>query len=118
MQNESLRPDAMDLYFQGSAFQNKGITPALMARARDFFVRALALDPDHIEAAVAAAHVDLATGSSSMADDGPAHFRAAEKALNNVLLRVPNHPELICSLEPFKFGQTALPEVSPNVGGR
>lgn len=88
----SLRPDATDLYFQGSAFLSKGITPALMARAKDFFVRALALDPDHIEAAVAAAHVDLATGSSSMADDGPAHFRAAEKALNNVLLRVPNHP--------------------------
>jgi tetratricopeptide (TPR) repeat protein len=27
-----------------------------------------------------------------MADDGPAHFRVAEKALNDVLLRVPNHP--------------------------
>ncbi len=42
----SLRPDAMDLYFQGRAFQGKGITPAVMARARDFFVRALALEPD------------------------------------------------------------------------
>jgi len=88
----SLRPDATDLYFQGRAFLSKGITPAVMAGARDFFVRALALDPDNIEAAVAAAHVDLAMGSSSMADDGPAHFRAAEKALNNVLLQVPNHP--------------------------
>ena len=88
----SLRPDAVDLYFQGRAFLNKGITPAVMARARDFFVRALALDPDNIEAAVAVAHVDLAMSSSSMADDGPAHLRAAEKALNNVLLRAPNHP--------------------------
>src|SRR5215468_1238934 len=49
----SLRPDAMDLYFQGRAFLNKGSTPAFMARARDFFVRALVLDPDNIEAAVA-----------------------------------------------------------------
>lgn len=88
----ALRPDAMDLYFQGRAFQNEGITPSVMARARDFFVRALALDPDHIEATVAAAHVDFAIGSSSMAEDGPAHFRAAEKALNDVLLRAPNHP--------------------------
>ena len=88
----SLRPDSMDLYFQGRAFQSKGITPAVMARARDFFVRALALDPDNIEAAVAVAHVDLAMGSSSMADDGPAHFTAAENALNDVLLRAPNHP--------------------------
>ena len=88
----SLRPDSMDLYFQGRAFLNKGITPALMARARDFFVRALALDSDNIEAAVAAAHVDFAMGSSPMTDDGPAHFRAAENALNSVLLRAPNHP--------------------------
>ena len=88
----SLRPDAMDLYFQGRAILNKGITPAVMAQARGFFVRALVLDPDHIEAAVAAAHVDFAMGSSSMADDGPALFRAAERALNSVLLRAPNHP--------------------------
>ncbi|WP_426616160.1 winged helix-turn-helix domain-containing tetratricopeptide repeat protein [Bradyrhizobium sp. McL0616] len=88
----SLRPDAMDLYFQGRAILNKGITPAVMAQARGFFMRALALDPDHIEAAVAAAHVDFAIGSSSMADDGPARFRAAENALNRVLLRAPNHP--------------------------
>ncbi len=27
-----------------------------------------------------------------MADDGPSHFTAAEKALNDVLLRAPNHP--------------------------
>jgi TolB-like protein len=88
----ALRPDAMDLYFQGRALQNQGITPAVMARAKDFFMRALALDPDHIEAAVAAAHVDFAIGSSSMAADGSAHFGAAEKALNHVLLRAPNHP--------------------------
>jgi TolB-like protein/class 3 adenylate cyclase len=88
----SPRPDATDLYFQGRAFLSKGITPAVMARARDFFERALALDPDNVEAAVGAAQVDMAVGSSSMAENGPAHFRAAEKALNNVLLRVPNHP--------------------------
>jgi TolB-like protein len=88
----SLRPDSMDLYFQGRAFQNKGITPALMAQARDFFVRALALDSDNIEAAVAAAHVDFAMGASHMTDDGLAHFSAAENALNSVLLRAPHHP--------------------------
>ena len=41
----SLRPDAMDLYFQGRAFLNKGVTPAFLARARDFFVRAWRLIP-------------------------------------------------------------------------
>ena len=88
----SLRPNAMDLYFQGRAFLNKGVTPAFLARAKDFFVRALALDPDNIEAAVAAAQVDVSVGSSFITDDGSVHFRTAENALNSVLLRAPNHP--------------------------
>jgi Tfp pilus assembly protein PilF len=87
-----LRPDAMDLYFQGKAFLNKGVTPALLARERDFFVRAVALDRDNIESAVAAAQVDVSMGSSFMTDDGSVHFKAAENALNCALLRAPNHP--------------------------
>jgi TolB-like protein len=88
----SLRPDSMDLYFQGRAFLNKGLTPALMARARDFFVRALTLDADNIEAAVAAAHVDFAIAASHMTDDGALHFKIAESTLNSVLSRAPHHP--------------------------
>jgi len=88
----SLRPDAMDLYFQGRAFLNKGVTPAFLARARDFLVRALALDPDNMEAAVAAAQVDVSVALAFIADDGPAHIKAAEDALNSVLLRAPSHP--------------------------
>ena len=42
----------MDLYFQGRACCNKGLTPEYMAQARGFFERALALDPDNIEALV------------------------------------------------------------------
>lgn len=87
-----LRPDAMDLYFQGKAFLNKGVTPEFLARAKDFFVRAVGLDPDNIEAAVAAAQVDVSMGSSFMTDDGSVHFKAAENALNCALLRAPNHP--------------------------
>jgi TolB-like protein len=87
-----LRPDAMDLYFQGKAFLNKGLTPAFLARAREFFLRAVALDPDNIEAAVAAAQVDVSMGSSFMTDDGSVHFKAAENALSCALLRAPNHP--------------------------
>jgi TolB-like protein len=37
----SLNPDAMDLYFQGRAWTNRGITPEYMAVARGFFERAL-----------------------------------------------------------------------------
>ena len=38
-------PNSMDLYFQGIAWYNKGLTPENMERARGFFERALALDP-------------------------------------------------------------------------
>ncbi|MCW2358235.1 winged helix-turn-helix domain-containing protein [Bradyrhizobium elkanii] len=87
-----LRPDAVELYFQGKAFLNKGVTPAFLARARDFLMRAAALDPDNIEVAVAAAQVDVSMGSSFMTDDGSVHFKTAENALNCALLRAPNHP--------------------------
>jgi TolB-like protein len=88
----SPRPDAMDLYFQGRVLQNRGVTPALLAQARDFFARSLVLDPGNIEAAVAAAQVDVSVGSAFMADDVASHFDAAETALNSALLHAPNHP--------------------------
>ena len=89
---QSPRPDAMDLYFQGRALQNRGVTPALLAQARDFFARSLALDPGNIEAAVAAAQVDVSVGSAFMADDIQRDFNVAEAALNRALLQAPNHP--------------------------
>jgi TolB-like protein len=89
---QSPRPDAMDLYFQGRALQNRGVTPALLAQARDFFARSLALDPGNIEAAVAAAQVDVSVGSAFMADDIHTYFNVAEAALNRALLQAPNHP--------------------------
>ncbi len=45
-------PNSMDLYFQGMAWINKGRNPADIARARGFFERALALDPDNLDAAL------------------------------------------------------------------
>ena len=45
-------PDSMDLYFQGMAWYNKGRNPADIDRARGFFERALALDPDNLDAAL------------------------------------------------------------------
>jgi TolB-like protein len=88
----SSRPDAMDLYFQGKACMNKGVSPASMAQARAFFARALALDPGNIEAAVGAAQVDMSVGSAFMADHGAVHFDAAEAALHRVLSVAPSHP--------------------------
>ena len=46
----SPHPDAMDLIFQGKAWLNKGPAPENVARARGFFERAVALDPENVEA--------------------------------------------------------------------
>jgi TolB-like protein/class 3 adenylate cyclase len=87
----SLHPDAMDLVFQGRAWYNKGLTPDHMARARDFFERALALDPENIEAMVGLAMVDVAVGSAIMTDDFSARFATAEACSTKVLSLAPNH---------------------------
>ena len=47
-------PDAMDLYFQGKAWLNKGQTLEYMSQARGFFERALTLDPCNVRALVGA----------------------------------------------------------------
>ena len=86
-----MHPNAMDLYFQGRAWLNKGLTPEYMTQARGFFERALALDPDNIEAMVGLADVDHVVGAGFMTDDRAAHLAAAEAALIKALSLAPNH---------------------------
>ena len=45
-------PDSLDLYFQGLAWFNKGRTPDSVAQARSFYERALAADPDNVDALI------------------------------------------------------------------
>ncbi|MET4745039.1 TolB-like protein/class 3 adenylate cyclase/Flp pilus assembly protein TadD [Bradyrhizobium japonicum] len=87
----SLRPDAMDLVFQGSSWFNKGQTPGCLTRARSFFEKALVLDPENIEAMVGLARVETSLGASFMTDDYSARLAAAETAIMRVLSVAPNH---------------------------
>ena len=87
----SLHPDAMDLVFQGRAWYNKGLAPDHMAHARDFFERALALDPENIEAMAGLAMVDVQLGAALMTDDLSTAFAAAEAGSTKVLSLAPNH---------------------------
>jgi TolB-like protein len=84
-------PDSMDLYFQGMASYNKGLTPEYMAQARGYYEHALALDPSNIEALVGIAFVDLTSFSIFLTDDRAARAAAAEAALTKVLSLAPNH---------------------------
>ncbi len=56
----------MDLYFQGLAWLNKGRTPENVAQARGFFDRALAVDPNNVDALVGSASADKSKAHISL----------------------------------------------------
>jgi TolB-like protein/Flp pilus assembly protein TadD len=84
-------PDSMDLYFQGLAWFNKGLTPDHVARARSFYDRALAADPDNVEALIGSAAADVADGGNSYVTDSMAALAAAERKLIKALSSVADH---------------------------
>jgi TolB-like protein/class 3 adenylate cyclase len=87
----TLHPDAMDLYFLGRASFNKGQTLEKLTQARSFFERALALDPGNVQALVDTAMVDLSIGNGFLTDDRTARLAAAESALIKALSLAPQH---------------------------
>jgi adenylate cyclase len=97
MANEARRaertpnPDSMDLYFQGMAWFNKGRNPADIARARDFFERALALDPDNFDAVVGRACADAQAATGYYLDEEAKRLASVEANLNRVLSQSPNN---------------------------
>jgi TolB-like protein/Flp pilus assembly protein TadD len=94
----SPHPDAMDLVFQGSSWQNKGLTPDCMAQAHRFYEKAIVLDPENIEAMVGLARVDAVLGAAVMTDDWSARFASAEAALTKALSLAPNHAQAHATL--------------------
>jgi TolB-like protein/class 3 adenylate cyclase len=88
---KSPNPDSMDLYFQGRAWLNKGLTPDNVAQARGFFGRALAADPDNVDALVGSARADVNAGALLFVTDPAAAFAAAEAKLTKALSSVPDH---------------------------
>jgi TolB-like protein len=87
----SPHPDAMDLVFQGGSWYNRGLTPECTAQARSFFQKAIALDPENVEAMVGLARVDAVAGTPDMTDDWSARLAAAETTITRVLTIAPNH---------------------------
>jgi TolB-like protein/class 3 adenylate cyclase len=83
-------PDSMDLYFQGMAWYNKGVSRDNVAQARGFFGRSLSADPDNVDALVASARADSAAAVTFVADP-VATFAAAEAKVARALSRVQDH---------------------------
>jgi TolB-like protein/class 3 adenylate cyclase len=84
-------PSSIDLYFQGMANLNKGATPEYLANAQGFFARALALDPQNVEALTGAALIDASIGAIFFTDDRTARFEAAETASTKAISLAPDH---------------------------
>ena len=87
----SLHPSSMDLYFQGRACMDRGLTPESLAQAQVFFQRALALDPRNIGALIGAASADATIGGAYMTDKRTSHLAKAEATLIEVLSMAPQH---------------------------
>jgi TolB-like protein/class 3 adenylate cyclase len=89
--SRSPHPDAMDLYFQGRACWNKGMTPEYLAQARNFYDRALTLDPGNVDAMVGMALLIATIAGSFASDDRAAQLAAAETMLNRALSMDPHY---------------------------
>ena len=64
---------------------NRGFAPEMLAKAREFFERALELDPGNIDALVGVAGVDVLVCISYMTDDPQALLAEAEARLIKAL---------------------------------
>ena len=84
-------PDAIDLYFQGTACWHKGQSPEILSQARGYFDRALARDPGNVEALLGAAWTDAMRGTVFIGDDRAQRLAAAETAATKILSLAPNH---------------------------
>ena len=87
----ALNPDAVDLIFQGRARLNEGQAIESLTHARRFFERALALDPDNLDALVGKAIVDVVVGSTLFTDDRVTRCTAAEAAATKVVSLAPDY---------------------------
>jgi tetratricopeptide (TPR) repeat protein len=83
--------DSLDLYFQGLAWFNKGRTPDSVAQARSFYERALAADPDNVDALIGSAYACTVEGEHLFVPNPMAAFTAAEATLTKALSSVPDH---------------------------
>ena len=99
-------PDSMDAYFQGMAWLNKGFIRNDLERAQTYFERALAIDPDNVDALASNAFANVQIVVSGFAaHERAARFAAAEAAATKALSLAPDHAGAHWALS-FVFGFT------------
>ena len=84
-------PDSMDLYFRARALINRGSTSEYLKPAEALLERALALDPNNVDALAAKGWVDMDLGAGFMTDDHAVRLASAEATAIEALSLAPNH---------------------------
>ena len=120
-------PDSTDLLLQGDAWFNKGQTPENLAKAREYYQRALDADPNNLTTLRAMAGVDTQMAATYQAVDRTAKLASAEAALTKVLSLRPDdalaHLWLGAVLVNINRGAEAIAEyeralaLNPNLAG-
>ena len=85
--------DSTDLLFQGIARFNKGYTPENLAKAREYFQRALDADPNNLTALQCMAGADLTIATNYQLADRAAKFASVEAAATKLLSMQPDYAE-------------------------
>jgi TolB-like protein/class 3 adenylate cyclase/Flp pilus assembly protein TadD len=85
-------PDSVDLYFQGTAWYNKGGHPEHLARAESLLERAVELDPGNVDALATKAVVTAVAAANYTPLEKAERFAAAEAAATRALSLAPDHP--------------------------
>ena len=89
----------MDLYFQGLAWFNKGMTPDNMAQAHSFYERALAADPDNVDALVGSALARTWPRSKFFCERSLRRPFGGGSEVHQGVVFVPDHGLAICTWE-------------------
>ena len=89
----SPNPDAFDLYLQGVAWLIKGPFPICVQHARSFFARALAIQPDNIQALIGCAAADISELIRFEAPEPSKVLTSAEASLSSVINLAPDNAE-------------------------
>src|SRR5437868_4553573 len=84
-------PDSTDLYFRARALMNRGSTAEYLKPAEALLERALALDPNNVDALAATGWVNMQFGAGFMTDDRTTRLAAAEATAIKALSLAPNH---------------------------
>jgi TolB-like protein/class 3 adenylate cyclase/Tfp pilus assembly protein PilF len=85
--------DSTDLLFQGIARFNKGFAPENLAKAREYFQRALDADPNNLTALQCMAGVDLTIATNYQSADRTAKLASVEAAATKLLSMQPDYAE-------------------------